>query len=173
MSTISELLSMIFKSGMLYALTGAATAVVLSGIGSTLGIRSTARVSAGAMSEDPRYFGKYLILVALPGTQGIYGFVAAFLVITKLQFLDPVKAKAIAESITTEQGLSILFACIPIAVAGLVSAIHQGNVCTAGIELTAKQPTESGKALVLGVFVEFYAILGLIVTIFMLNGIQL
>ena len=170
---ISELLAMIFKSGMLYALLGAAAAVVLTGVGSILGIRNTAQVSAGVMSEDPRYFGKYLILVALPGTQGIYGFVAAFLVIMKLQFTNPELAEKIAGSITTTQGLNILFACIPIAVAGLVSAIHQGKVCTAGVELTAKQPAESGKALVLGVFVEFYAVLGLIVTIFMLNGIQL
>jgi len=173
MSTISELLATIFKSGMLYALTGAAAAVVMTGIGSILGIRNTAQVSAGVMSEEPRYFGKYLILVALPGTQGIYGFVAAFLVIMKLQFTNAEAAAKIAASITTTQGLNILSACLPIAIAGLVSAIHQGKVCTAGVELTAKQPAESGKALVLGVFVEFYAVLGLIVTIFMLTGIQL
>ena len=170
---ISELLKTIFESGMLYALLGAAAAVVLTGIGSILGIRNTAQVSAGVMSEDPRNFGKYLILVALPGTQGIYGFVAAFLVIMKLKFTSAAEAATIAASITTTQGLNILLACIPIALAGLISAIHQGKVCTAGVELTAKQPTESGKALVLGVFVEFYAVLGLIVTIFMLNGIQM
>ena len=61
---------------------------------------------------------------------------------------------------------------LPIAFAGLVSAIHQGKVCTAGVALTAKQPSESGKALVFGVFVEFYAVLGLIITIFMLNGLS-
>ena len=174
MATISELLAKIFESGMLYALAGAAAAVVMTGIGSILGIRNTAQVSAGVMSEDPGNFGKYLILVALPGTQGIYGFVAAFLVIQKLNLIGDADAAAnIAKNITTAQGLNILLACMPIAIAGLISAIHQGKVCTAGVELTAKQPAESGKALVLGVFVEFYAVLGLIVTIFMVFGIQL
>ena len=170
---IGEFLAAIFNSGMVYALMGAAAAVVLTGIGSAVGIGYTASASAGVMTEDPRGFGKYLILVALPGTQGIYGFVAAFLAIAKLNLLDPQKASQIAAQMTTSQGLQIMYACLPIAFAGLVSAIHQGKVCTAGVGLTAKQPTESGKALVFGVFVEFYAVLGLIITIFMLNGISI
>ena len=171
---IGELLAAIFSSGMAYALVGAAAAVILSGIGSAIGIGYTASASAGVMTEDPRGFGKYLILVALPGTQGIYGFVVAFLAIsTKLQLLNPAKAAQVAAAITTAQGLQIMYACLPIAFAGLVSAIHQGKVCTAGVALTAKQPAESGKALVFGVFVEFYAVLGLIMSIFMLNGINI
>jgi len=169
----SELLAAIFSSGMVYALMGAAAAVILSGIGSAVGIGYTASASAGVMTEDPKNFGKYLILVALPGTQGIYGFVAAFLVIIKLNLIDLEAAAKIAESMTTAQGLQIMYACLPIAFAGLVSAIHQGKVCTAGVGLTSKQPSESGKALVFGVFVEFYAVLGLIITIFLLRGIQL
>ena len=171
--SIAELLAAIFNSGMVYALVGAAAAVILTGIGSATGIGYTASASAGVMSEDPRGFGKYLILVALPGTQGIYGFVAAFLVIMKLKLTSMADAAAVAASMTTAQGLEIMFACMPIAFAGLVSAIHQGKVCTAGVGLTAKQPSESGKALVFGVFVEFYAVLGLIITIFMLNGITI
>ena len=170
---IGEFLAAIFNSGMVYALIGAAAAVVLSGIGSAIGIGYAASASAGVMTEDPRGFGKYLILVALPGTQGIYGFVAAFLAIAKLNLLNPAKAAQIAAQMTTAQGLQMMYACLPIAFAGLVSAIHQGKVCTAGVALTAKQPTESGKALVFGVFVEFYAVMGLIITIFMLNGISL
>ena len=170
---MSELVQAIFNSGMVYALMGATAAVVLSGIGSAIGIGYTASASAGVMTEDPRNFGKYLILVALPGTQGIYGFIAAFLVIVKLQLTDMTAAAYIAQNMTTAQGLQIFYACLPIALAGLVSAIHQGKVCTAGVGLTAKQPAESGKALVFGVFVEFYAVLGLIITIFVLNGISL
>lgn len=170
---MTELVQAIFSSGMVYALMGAAVAVILSGIGSAIGIGYTASASAGVMTEDPRNFGKYLILVALPGTQGIYGFVAAFLVVAKLQLTNMAAAAQIAQNMTTAQGLQILYACLPIAFAGLVSAIQQGKVCTAGVALTAKQPAESGKALVFGVFVEFYAVLGLIITIFVLNGISL
>jgi V/A-type H+-transporting ATPase subunit K len=50
--------------------------------------------------------------------------------------------------------------------------MFQGKVCAGGVALTSKQPAESGKALVYGVFVEFYAILGLITTIFLLSGIK-
>jgi len=170
MDKIGELLTLLFQSGLVYALVGAATAVVLSGIGSALGIGSAAAVATGAMTEDPKNFGKYLVLVALPGTQGIYGFVAAFLVITKLGLTA---GGAAAAAMSTASGLQIMWACMPIAFAGLVSAIHQGKVCASGVALTAKQPSESGKALVFGVFVEFYAILGLITTIFLLNGIQI
>ena len=81
------------------------------------------------------------------------------------------RSKEVIENMTRGQGLQILYACLPIAFAGLVSAIHQGKVCAAGVGLTAKQPSESGKALVFGVFVEFYAVLGLIVTIFLLQAV--
>lgn len=168
---MKELVEAIFSSGMVYALIGAAAAVILTGIGSAIGIGYTASASAGVMTEDPRNFGKYLILVALPGTQGIYGFVAAFLVIMQLGLTDPKKAATVIQGMTSAQGLQVLYACLPIAFAGLVSAIHQGKVCTAGVALTAKQPAESGKALVFGVFVEFYAVLGLIITIFLLQAV--
>ncbi len=168
---MSELVQAIFSSGMVYALMGAAVAVILSGIGSAIGIGYTASASAGVMTEDPRNFGKYLILVALPGTQGIYGFVAAFLVIMRLGLLNPETANKVITGMSPGQGLQVLYACLPIAFAGLVSAIHQGKVCTAGVALTAKQPAESGKALVFGVFVEFYAVLGLIITIFLLQAV--
>jgi len=173
MDQIGALLTMIFQSGMVYALTGAAFAVVLAGIGSAVGISYPAAVATGAMSENPRNFGKYLLLVALPGTQGIYGFVGGFLVVTKLKLTDIAAASQIAAAITTAQGLQIMWACMPVAFAGLVSAIYQGKVCADGVALAAKQPTEAGKGLVYGVFVEFYAILGLITTIFLLSGIQI
>jgi V/A-type H+-transporting ATPase subunit K len=99
-----------------------------------------------------------LLLIALPGTQGIYGFIIAFLAFGKAQVGMDVNA-----------GLALFFACQPIAWAGFLSAIWQGKVCAGGVGMTAKQPAESGKALVMGVFVEFYAVLGLIISIFALN----
>jgi len=169
MDQIGALISMIGQSGFVYALVGATCAVVLAGIGSAVGISYPAALATGAMTEDPRNFGKYLLLVALPGTQGIYGFVGAFLVIQKLGLTS---GGALAASLTATQGFQIMWACFPVAIAGLVSAIFQGKVCANGVALTSKQPAESGKALVYGVFVEFYAILGLITTIFLLSGIQ-
>jgi len=154
--------------GLVLALLGAALAVGLAGVGSSIGIGYVGQASAGAMTEDPENFGMYLILTALPGTQGIYGFIAAFLIIMKINLLGGAPAE-----LTTPQGWSLFVAGLPIAIAGLISAIHQGKVCTAGVGLTVKRPAESAKAMVLAVFVEFYAVLGLLVTIFLVNGIKI
>jgi len=57
--------------------------------------------------------------------------------------------------------------------AGLVSGIHQGKVCAAGVYMVAKQPKESMKPLVMGALVETYAVLGLLATVLLLNGVKL
>ncbi|MBN1898660.1 MAG: V-type ATP synthase subunit K [Spirochaetes bacterium] len=148
--------------GLFIAGMGIFISVVLAGIGSAVGIGLAGQVAAGVMSEDPKNFGKYLMLIALPGTQGIYGFVIGFLVIMKLGILT-----GTVPSLSIAQGLNVFAAAAPIGFAGLVSAIHQGKVCAAGIEMAAKQPSDVGKALVMGVFVEFYAVLGLLISFFL------
>lgn len=155
-------------SGIPMALVGAGLAVGLAGAGSAVGIGYAAQASAGAMTENPENFGRFLILTALPGTQGIYGFIAAFLLMMKINILG---GSVVALNVT--QGWSLFAAGLPIAITGLISAIHQGKVCAAGVGLTVKRPAESMKAMVLAVFVEFYAVLGLLITIFLINGVQI
>jgi len=147
--------------GLFIAIAGAAIAVALSGTGSAKGIGIVGAAASGALSEDPKKFGKFILLVALPGTQGIYGFVMGFLTIQKIGLLT---GQIVQLSIT--QGLEVFFMNLPIAIAGLFSAIHQGKVCAGGVNLISKQEGEMGKALVMGVLVEFYAVLGLLVSIF-------
>ncbi len=144
----------------LVAYMGIALACALAGIGSAVGVGIAAQASTGVMSVDPGKFGKLLLLSALPGTQGIYGFVIAFLLLGKV---TPGMNMHIAWQIFT--------AGIPIALAGLFSGIHQGKVCAGGAMMTAKQPDDSAKSLILAVFVEFYAILGFLVSFLMLQGI--
>ncbi|RLE46541.1 MAG: V-type ATP synthase subunit K [Candidatus Methanomethylicota archaeon] len=147
--------------GLYLAIAGAAIAVALSGTGSAKGIGIVGSAASGALSEDPKKFGKYILLVALPGTQGIYGFVMGFLTIQKIGLLT---GQIVQLSVT--QGLEVFFMNLPIAISGLFSAIHQGKVCAGGVNLISKQEGEMGKALVMGVLVEFYAVLGLLVSIF-------
>ncbi len=154
--------------GLTYAFLGGALAVILGGIGSAIGIGLAGQAASGVMSEDPEKFGSLLLLVALPGTQGIYGFLSGFLVMLKL---GVTAGKLVVPPV--HQGLQILIACLPVAFAGLVSAIHQGKVCASGIYMVAKQPKEMTKPLVLGALVETYAVLGLLITILLLNGIKL
>jgi V/A-type H+-transporting ATPase subunit K len=146
---------------------GAALAVILSGIGSAVGIGYAGRASLGAMSEGTKDFAKYLMLTALPGTQGIYGFVAGFLVM----LWSGVMAGETG-ALTIAKGWQFFYSSLPVAFAGLFSAIQQGKVCASGVNMTTKQPGEVGKALVLGVFVEFYAVLGLLITILLLISIR-
>jgi len=144
----------------LIAYMGIALACALAGIGSAVGVGIAAQASTGVMSVDPGKFGKLLLLSALPGTQGIYGFVIAFLLLGK-----------VGAGIDMATAWQVFTAGIPIALAGLVSGIHQGKVCAGGAMMTAKQPDDSAKSLILAVFVEFYAILGFLVSFLMLQGI--
>ena len=75
--------------------------------------------------------------------------------------------------LSMSQGLQIFGACLPIAFTGLFSGIHQGKVCAAGIGVAEKNPSHSMKAVIYGALVETYAVLGLVITIFLLNGIKL
>ncbi|MDY0094090.1 MAG: V-type ATP synthase subunit K [Candidatus Vecturithrix sp.] len=154
-------------TGIYLAILGAALAVGLAGTGSALGIGIAGQAAAGVITEDPEKFGKVLLLQALPGTQGIYGFLAGFWVMLKIGLLGGTLAV-----VSPEVGLQILGACLPIAIAGLSSGIYQGKVSASGIFMTAKRPEESGKGLILAAMVETYAVLGLLATILLLNGIQ-
>jgi V/A-type H+-transporting ATPase subunit K len=154
--------------GTALAILGAALAVFGGGIGSSIGVGIAGQAAAGLLSEQPEKFGNLLLLVAIPGTQGIYGFLGGFLVISKLGLLG---GSPISPDIY--QGLQILFACLPVSISGLVSGIHQGKVAASGIGMVAKRAEESGRALILAALVETYAILGLLTTILLLNGIKL
>lgn len=149
----------------LVAYLGVALACALAGIGSAVGVGIAAQASTGVMSVDPKKFGKLLLLTALPGTQGIYGFVIAFLLLQKMALFSG------DNPLTMVVGWKIFAAGLPIALAGLMSGIHQGKVCAGGAMMTAKQPDDSAKALILAVFVEFYAILGFLVSFLMLGQI--
>jgi V/A-type H+-transporting ATPase subunit K len=116
--------------------------------------------ASGLLSEDPSKFGKALVLQALPGTQGIYGFIVAFLVVMKLGILGGTPAE-----LTVAQGAYYLFGCLPMAIVGYVSAVKQARVAVTGISLIAKRPKEVGKAITSSALVEMYAILALLVSV--------
>ena len=151
--------------GMALALAGAGSAVLLAGIGSAIGINTASKSATAILSEKPERYGQFFIMVVLPGTQGFYGFLAAFIVMLKLNFFG-----GTVVDVSPEMGMKILTACMPIAFAGLVSAIYQGKVASAGILMAGKKPELAFKAgVVFAVMVEVYAILGLLATLFMLQ----
>ena len=153
--------------GLALALAGASLAVVLSCIGSAKGTGLAGEAASGLVAEDPAKFGKAMILQVLPGTQGLYGLVAWFIVVGKLGIIGG----SGAVEITVMQGMQLFFASLPMALGGLLSAIAQGRVAAAAINILAKKPDDWSKGILFCVMVEFYAILSLLATFLMLNGL--
>ena len=152
--------------GTVLALTGAALAVILAGMGSAYGVGIAGQAASGVVSEDPSKFAKVLIIQLLPGTQGLYGFVVTVLIFVFTGVLGtPV-------DVSLTQGLLYFAASLPIAFGGLFSAIAQGRAAAAGISIVAKRPEESSKAIVSTTLVEFYALLSFLISILSILPIQ-
>jgi len=154
--------------GLALAILGASLSVALAGIGSVIGVGKSGQAGTGLISEEPEKFGKVLLLQALPSTQGIYGFIGGFWVIIKLNLLT-----GEIPDISWSIGLAIFLACLPIALTGLFSGIFQGKVSVSGMNVVSKQVQDSGKAVIMSAMVETYAVLGLLATILLIQGIPI
>ena len=155
-------------SGIVYALIGAALAVGLAGCGSAIGVGIAGQAAAGVVTVDPGKFAKVLVLQLLPGTQGIYGLLVGFITLSKIGLLG-----GDAADVSVSSGLLILAACLPIAIVGLISAIHQGKTAAASVGIVAKKPEQFGKAMLFPAMVETYAILALLVSILAVSAISI
>ncbi|MFH1347796.1 MAG: V-type ATP synthase subunit K [Candidatus Margulisiibacteriota bacterium] len=153
--------------GLALAMAGVAAAVLLGGIGSAWGVAIAGEAAGGVLTEDPDKFGRLLVMVALPGTQGFYGFLGGFYIMMKIGLLTG------AVPVSPMSGLMLLFSALPVGVTGFVSGIYQGKASAAGIHLIAKRPEEMGKAIIIPAMVETYAVIGLLATILMVSGIKL
>ena len=161
-----ESLTLFNFSGQFYALLGAALAA-LAGIVSAIGIGIAGEAAAGVVSEDPNKFGQVLVLQALPGTQGIYGLLIAFIILLKVGLLG---GDGMVD-ITVSQGAYILASAAPIGLVGIFSAIAQGKAAAAGIMLVGKKPSELAKGMIFAAMVETYAVLALLISFLMINSI--
>ena len=160
--TLSELFSLIF-TGNNIAFAGAALAATLACMGSAKAVGFVGEAAAGLVSEDPSKFGKALLLQALPATQGIYGFITAFLILFRMGVFT-----GAISTLTIAQGAYYFVAALPIGVVGYVSAVKQGKVSVAGVSLLSKRPKEVGKAMTSAAMVEAFAIFALLVSLLMI-----
>ena len=101
-------------------------------------------------------FGNFLVLTALPGTQGLYGFAGYFMFQTIFGILTP--------EITAIQASAVLGAGIALGLVALFSAIRQGQVCANGIAAIGQGHNVFSNTLILAVFPELYAIVALAAT---------
>ncbi len=147
--------------GLALAFLGVAIATFLSGIGSVFGVSLTGQAGTGFLVEKPKEFGKMLVLEALPGSQGIYGLVISFIFVMTFDLA----------TIDLYKGLQVFAACLPVAITGYFSAQYQAKVCVSGMNMIAKDEKNLGKVITMAAFVETYAILGFLMSLFMLYAI--
>ena len=137
---------------------GVGLMIGLAGIGSAFGVTIGGNAAIGSLKKNKDAFGNYLVLCALPGTQGLYGFMGYFLM---KGLLTP--------EISWLQAAAVLGAGLALGFVGLLSAIRQGQVCANGIEAIGAGHDVFGNTLILAVFPELYAIVAFAAT-FLING---
>ncbi len=145
--------------GIVLGVLGAVLAALMAGMGSAKGVGLAGQAAAGVITEDPSKFGKVLILQLLPGTQGIYGLLIAFVTLLRIGILGE------AGEVDFVHGLMYLGACLPMAFVGYFSAIAQAKASVSSINVVAKKPEQFGKAMIFPAMVETYAILALLISI--------
>ncbi len=129
---------------------GLACMLGLSGIGSSIGTTIAGNAAEGALKKNPEKSSSYMILSAMPATQGLYGFVAFLVwVLTKDFAADGIVLFAV--------GISVGIIC-------LFSAIRQGQVCANGIIGISQGHDVQTNTMIYAAFPEFYAILALVAT---------
>lgn len=150
------------EGGAFLALIGAGLAAGFAGAGSAIGVARAGSAAAGVVAEDPSKYGKCLVLQLLPATQGIYGLIIAFIVFMQVGLLGG--DVTTFNSVTMVQGWAILGSCLPMAIAGLVSGMHQGKTAASCIAMVGKKPELSGKGMIMTAMIETYALLALLIS---------
>lgn len=143
-------------NGSMFVAIGASFAAALGAIGSGIGIGRTTAHAAGILSEKPELFGKLLVIMALPGTQGFYALVVMFLMMQFFGFIGGSPKASLG------QGLAALLTGILVGLIEFKTALDQAHSAIGAEDLVAKRPEESGRAILLPALVETYAILGLL-----------
>ncbi len=134
----------------------------LAGVGSAIGVSIGGNATIGALKKNEGAFGSYMILSALPGTQGLYGF-GGFFIINSSGVMGP--------DITMLQGMAILAAGFALGLVGLISAIQQGKVCANGIAGIGAGYNVFARTMILAVFPELYAIVAFAATFLISAGL--
>jgi V/A-type H+-transporting ATPase subunit K len=166
--TVTTVATTAFPWGLMLIFIAAALPAILGFVGSALGMSTAGQSGAGVAAEKPELFGKILLMQALPGSQGIYGLVVAFLV---LNFSGVLGATEMVD-VSVSTGLQYLIASLPLAISAIFSAVLQGKVAASGILTIAKDESLTAKAMVLAAMIETWAIFGILITFILLTSIK-
>lgn len=119
----------------------------LAGIGSCYGTTIAGNAAEGALKKAPSKSSSFMILSALPATQGLYGFVA-FLMKSGMDF--------------STQGPLMFGVGLGVGLVCLFSSIRQGQVCANGIVGISQGHNVQTNTMIYAALPEFYAILALV-----------
>ncbi len=121
----------------------------LAGIGSSIGTTIAGGAAIGALKKDSSKSSGYMILSALPATQGLYGFLAFLLH---------------SGSVTADTGFLWFGVGLGVGIICLFSAIRQGQICANGIVGMSQGHDVQTNTMIYAALPEFYAILALVAT---------
>ena len=128
---------------------GLGAVLALAGIGSAYGTTIAGNAAEGALKKRPEGSGNYMVLSAVPATQGIYGFVAFLIMLGKFN-TDPTL------------GVKLFGIGLFVGIVCMLSSIRQGQVCANGIINISQGHNVVANTLIYAALPEFYAILGLV-----------
>ena len=128
---------------------GLALLLCLAGIGSSIGTTIAGNAAEGALKKNPEKSSSYMILSAMPATQGLYGFVA-FLIWPK------------GMEAMMDKGFLYFAVGLAAGVVFLFSAIRQGQVCANGIIGISQGHDVQTNTMIYAALPEFYAILAMV-----------
>lgn len=151
------------STALILAYIGVALMVGLAGIASAVGTAICGQAAVGAMKKNGGAFGSYMVLSALPGSQGLYGFVCFFMVNNIYSLLT--------DDITMLQGAAIFGIGILVGIVNLAASIYQGKVCANGIAAIGNGHDVMGKTLILAAYPELYAILTVAATFLIASAV--
>ena len=148
------------STALILAYIGVVFMVGLAGIASAIGTSICGQTAVGAMKKNSGAFGSYMILSALPGSQGLYGFVCFFMV-----------QGLLTADITMFQAAAVFGAGLLVGFVNLMAAYYQAKVCANGIAAIGNGHDVMGKTLILAAFPELYAILTVAATFLISNAV--
>ena len=134
---------------------GLACMVGLAGIGSSYGTTIAGNAAEGALKKAPEKSSGYMILSAMPATQGLYGFVAFLMWMSNVALVGTPEGADL-------NGYKYFAVGIAVGVVLLISAIRQGQVCANGIIGMSQGHDVQTNTMIYAALPEFYAILALI-----------
>ena len=135
-------------------LLGILISVLLTGIGSARGGVMIGKAAAALISEQPEKFGQSLVLQMMSASQGLYGFIIAFLIFMNL-----------GEDLTLWVSIKCLGAGVVMGLTGYLTAIQQSMMATAGIQILTKKPEHSTKGVLYSAMIETYAIFAFVISV--------